>query len=388
MWQYNQTVYHADFNTEQRRRLASRGQAMPDGGFPIRNVSDLKNAIQAYGRATNKPAVKAWIKKRARALGVEDLLPDNWRDDIVKHYGVKGMKWGVRRYQNKDGSLTPLGKEHKKALLNNDDNLVQQSDGDYVLKKGTVVQRMSDRKETLRGQRTYISFLKADNEAYDQLFTDDVTEENPENVAIKNTYVTSKNLKLPSHKKVVDVFIDMYRQAPEYMNNMMGQGRKNADFAFHTSARMRDVLQKATGKKQDYKSISEFYVSRYKNMTLKELREDAYYDFMSALAVADEYVQNYFYDSIKKQGYDGIIDDNDKSGLGARGYDVGYLSRAPILLFNDKESLAPRAVIKSKKSRTPLDLDEINSEEFQKARQEEQTEYEEWVQKQIERNRR
>ena len=27
------------------------------------------------------------------------------------HTGVKGMKWGVRRYQNKDGSLTPLGKK-------------------------------------------------------------------------------------------------------------------------------------------------------------------------------------------------------------------------------------------------------------------------------------
>lgn len=26
------------------------------------------------------------------------------------HYGVKGMKWGVRRYQNKDGSLTDTGK--------------------------------------------------------------------------------------------------------------------------------------------------------------------------------------------------------------------------------------------------------------------------------------
>lgn len=27
------------------------------------------------------------------------------------HWGVKGMKWGVRRYQNKDGTLTPAGKK-------------------------------------------------------------------------------------------------------------------------------------------------------------------------------------------------------------------------------------------------------------------------------------
>ena len=28
----------------------------------------------------------------------------------IRHYGVKGMRWGVRRYQNKDGSLTEAGK--------------------------------------------------------------------------------------------------------------------------------------------------------------------------------------------------------------------------------------------------------------------------------------
>lgn len=34
----------------------------------------------------------------------------------LEHYGVKGMKWGVRRYQNKDGTLTSAGKNHLKVV--------------------------------------------------------------------------------------------------------------------------------------------------------------------------------------------------------------------------------------------------------------------------------
>ena len=71
-------IVKREVSAEERQRLADRGAAMPDGSYPIANVSDLKNAIQAFGRAKNPSAVKKHIIRRARALNALDVLPDEW----------------------------------------------------------------------------------------------------------------------------------------------------------------------------------------------------------------------------------------------------------------------------------------------------------------------
>ena len=35
----------------------------------------------------------------------------------LEHWGIKGMKWGFRRFQNKDGSLTAAGRKRYGKLL-------------------------------------------------------------------------------------------------------------------------------------------------------------------------------------------------------------------------------------------------------------------------------
>ena len=64
------------FTEEERKELAKKGLALPNGSFPIVNVEDLKAAILSYGMAKNRSEAAKWIAKRAKALGAEDLIPD------------------------------------------------------------------------------------------------------------------------------------------------------------------------------------------------------------------------------------------------------------------------------------------------------------------------
>ncbi|MBM9509985.1 hypothetical protein [Actinacidiphila acididurans] len=72
----------ADLSAAGRRKAASSGAAMNDGSYPIETKADLRKAIRAVGRGgVDHDKIRAHIIKRAKALGLSDMIPENWKAD-------------------------------------------------------------------------------------------------------------------------------------------------------------------------------------------------------------------------------------------------------------------------------------------------------------------
>lgn len=76
-------IEKAKYNAAQLQQMLKDGKAFknPNGdpSYPIGDKQDLGDAIQAVGRGSgDHDAIRAYIKKRAAALGCSNMIPDNW----------------------------------------------------------------------------------------------------------------------------------------------------------------------------------------------------------------------------------------------------------------------------------------------------------------------
>ena len=232
------------------------------------------------------------------------------------HYGVKGQKWGVRRYQNKDGSLTSLGKKRcsKSIDINSIDRkaLIKLLDSgkDFVVSKGSEVYRSTNyNKEKIAGKR-YVSLRADDIGVYNHF----VSETYDNNALYDITYSTNKKMLVGGERTQAEILQEMY-------------GKK-----FDKKFENRGVVEKGWVNKDAMKKpISE--------MTDKEFQTYMYYNpFGHDRDILNKPITNLdtkkFLDELSKKGYDAVVDMLD--------YSIGY-SDAPMIVLKSEDVLKEKS---------------------------------------------
>ncbi len=95
-------------------------------------------------------------------------IDDTDVNDFFEHYGILGMKWGIRKYQNADGTLTAAGRARYGGKMKNGSTKYgyRKEDADLTektLKKGTKIFRITSPGEELDDNPKYVYYNKADD---------------------------------------------------------------------------------------------------------------------------------------------------------------------------------------------------------------------------------
>ena len=271
------------------------------------------------------------------------------------HHGIKGQKWGVRRFQNPDGSYTAAGKrryyvgegriESFKDVKKQKGSMTAQEYKDYaatyllgknrvdrVIKLNTDFSRIQKETNFEKQYAFYATYKDHDKNLYAGLFGKNLKDRAKHlseeegggksidvyQLHIKNT----KNLRIPSDQNASRITADLLKD-DEFKNNLKLSiedskaimRRPSQQIVFNDSLKaLNKPLNKLSDK--DKETI-------YKSMNITLVNHKPF----------ENAVQDKFYSALKKEGYSAIIDINDQKYS-------SYHAKMPMIVFDtDKVNL-------------------------------------------------